>query len=85
MIMTMMPTLWGTYLIGFIVFYLFEIQDTEKFGDLYASTIDRHRSTPLEREHERQTAKMIYSVVVLVGAIVWPIWMVRQLVERVGE
>lgn len=82
--MTIMPTLWGTYLIGFIVFYLFEIQDTEKFGDLYAGTIDRHRSTPLERENDRQTAKLIYAIVVLIGSLAWPIWMVRQLVQMAG-
>ena len=76
--MTIMPTLLATYLIGFIVFYLFEIQDTEKFSQIYTSTLDQYAA---DREQQRQKAKQIYGIVVLVGSMIWPVWMIRQLIQ----
>ena len=76
--MISMPTLLGTYLIGFIVFYLFEIQDTEKFSQIYVSTLDPHAN---DRERERQRAQQVYTIIVLIGSVVWPVWMVRQLIQ----
>ena len=73
----------GVYLLGFIVFYLFEIQDREKFSELYVKTIDAHTlniNSP-QREADRQKAKQIYGLVVLFGSILWPVWMVRQLIQ----
>ena len=75
-IMISMPTLLGTYLIGFIVFYLFEIQDTEKFSQIYISRLDRYVSN-----REQQRAKHIYTLIVLIGSLVWPVWMIRQLIQ----
>lgn len=71
-------SLTGVYLLGFIVFYLFEIQDREKFSELYVKTLDVNAS---QREDDRQKAQQIYGLVVLFGSILWPVWMVRQLIQ----
>ena len=68
----------GVYLLGFIVFYLFEIQDREKFSEIYVKTIDINGP---QREDDRQRAKQIYGLVVFFGSILWPVWMVRQLIQ----
>lgn len=77
-----MPTLLATYLIGFIVFYLFEIQDTEKFSQLYLSMVDFQEG---DRDQERQKAKQVYALVVLVGSVVWPVWTIRNLLHGQSE